>query len=376
MKWDKDKIKESLTLDQICDILVDLGSNPPHKVKDGYAFQTICHGGDSHKLYYYENTHSFYCYTECGYMDVYELVINAKKKAQGINYTFGQAIAYVANIAGIQGEYYANSLADLARKKNLINDWEWLDKYSKLQHGIQIPECNEVNEHILEIFSKQPHTDWLNEGISAEVMSKYEIGYYGKDNAITIPHRDMNGKLIGIRKRNLNSIEVEAGMKYTPVRIQGVELSHKLGWNLYGLYQNKEAIQRLGKIALWEAEKSVLKMDTWYPGNNFSVALCGSNLTTEQINILLSLGINEVIICLDKQYENCQSKAAQLWAKKIIRMALRLVPYFQVSVVWDDKELLGYKDAPCDKDKETLEILMHNKIQITGESAELIKEEE
>ncbi len=235
---------------------------------------------------------------------------------------------------------------------------------------------NVLNDNILQIFSNLHHSDWLNEGITNQTMEKYEIGYYGKDNAITIPHRDIDGRLIGIRKRNLNKKEVELGMKYTPVRIQGVDLSHKLGWNLYGLYQNKDVIRKLGKVVLWEAEKSVLKMDAWYPDNNFSVSLCGSNLTSEQITLLLSLGIREVIIGLDKQFEDCDSKAAQLWAKKNINMALRLAPYFQVFVIWDSNNLLDYKDAPCDKTKEILETLMRDKIEIKSGDEVLIQEKE
>ena len=376
MNWDKDKIKESLTIDQISEIMFELGSNPPRKMKDAYAFQTICHQGKSHKLYYYENNYTFYCYTECGAMDIYEVVLRAKRH-MGVDLSFGQAVAFVANIAGIKaGSFYSNSLADFARRQTLINDWDWISKFTKLNRNTQKPVCEEINDNILQIFSNLHHSDWLNEGITNQTMEKYEIGYYGKDNAITIPHRDIDGRLIGIRKRNLNKKEVELGMKYTPVRIQGVDLSHKLGWNLYGLYQNKDVIRKLGKVVLWEAEKSVLKMDAWYPDNNFSVSLCGSNLTSEQITLLLSLGIREVIIGLDKQFEDCDSKAAQLWAKKNINMALRLAPYFQVFVIWDSNNLLDYKDAPCDKTKEILETLMRDKIEIKSGDEVLIQEKE
>lgn len=36
-------------------------------------------------------------------------------------------------------------------------------------------------------------------------------------------------------------------------------------------------------------------------------------------------------------------------------------------ILWDDQELLNQKDAPFDQGKETLELLMKNKYEITAE---------
>ena len=58
MKFDKDEIKNSLTIDQIEDIVADLGGEPQNH-GEYLVCKTICHGGDSHKLYYYDNTKLF-----------------------------------------------------------------------------------------------------------------------------------------------------------------------------------------------------------------------------------------------------------------------------------------------------------------------------
>ena len=83
---DKDEIKNSLTLEQVYDLLTELGAEPI--LKDNCIIcKTICHNSDltnaSHKLYYYSNTHLFHCYTGCGdaSFDIYDLVLRVNKTA-------------------------------------------------------------------------------------------------------------------------------------------------------------------------------------------------------------------------------------------------------------------------------------------------------
>ena len=70
-----EEIKNSLSIDQVADLLMTLGADPVTK-GELIICRTICHGGDSHKLYYYENTHLFRCYTECSdTFDIFELIV-------------------------------------------------------------------------------------------------------------------------------------------------------------------------------------------------------------------------------------------------------------------------------------------------------------
>lgn len=116
---------------------------------------------------------------------------------------------------------------------------------------------------------------------------------------------------------------------------------------------------------LVEAEKSVLQTDTMFGDKNFTVALCGSNLTDYQKGIILMLGVREVIVALDKQYETLDSDECKKWAKHIKDKIIdKLSAYVVVTVIWDTSNLLGYKDSPTDKGKETLLELMDNKIYV------------
>ena len=57
--------------------------------------QTVCHGGHSHKLYYYENTKLFRCYTQCndGYFDLFQLLMKVNSGHK--DYSLPNAVNYV-----------------------------------------------------------------------------------------------------------------------------------------------------------------------------------------------------------------------------------------------------------------------------------------
>lgn len=68
-KYDKNTLKEDLTIEQIFDFLSELVGEPV--MGNGLFTATlICHNSDlinaSHKLYYYANTQLFHCYTGSG----------------------------------------------------------------------------------------------------------------------------------------------------------------------------------------------------------------------------------------------------------------------------------------------------------------------
>ena len=182
---------------------------------------------------------------------------------------------------------------------------------------------------------------------------------------IIIPHFDVNNQLIGVRGRSLVDEDIELFGKYTPFKVGRRFYNHSLGQNLFGLNHNMKAIQTKRKIMLVEAEKSVFQTDTMFGEDNFTVALCGSNLTDYQRGMILMLGVREVIIALDKQYEVVDSEECKKWAKHIKEKIIdKLSPYVIVTVLWDVNGLLDYKDSPTDKGKETLLQLMDNKIYV------------
>jgi hypothetical protein len=355
---DKDKIKESLTEEEIYKILKDLGSKDPLM---GNQYTTVCHGGHKHKLFYYHESKSFHCYTDCSEnMDIFEVVVRAK----GIS--FPQAIQYVASLTG---KTFGFSSVLNQFDNEIINDWELINRHKKKEKIItELIECDST---VMDVFLPYPHELWLNEGISYDTQKRFNIGYYIREERIVIPHYNLNNKLVGIRGRSMKIEDIEAGKKYIPITVENKLYNHQTMLNLYGLHKTKEAIKRLKKVAIFEGEKSVLKCEDYYGNNNFSVASCSSTITNFHRDILLSLDIEEVIICFDRfrdkenneTDEKYQEKIDE-YQKKLLKLANKFTPYVRTYIVYDDFGLLQTKQSPVDQGKDTLEQLMKCKYEI------------
>ncbi len=90
-----EEIKQQLTIDDVYNFLQAFDGSP--KMQDNIIVsRTICHGGHSHKLYYYGNTHLFKCFTDCPEpsFDIFQLAMkimgdDLKSLPQAINYIKG-----------------------------------------------------------------------------------------------------------------------------------------------------------------------------------------------------------------------------------------------------------------------------------------------
>lgn len=350
------EVKAKLTERHILTILEKLGAIIYVNCDEYILSNTICHHGNKPKLYYYKETQKFKCYTDCGdSFDVIELIRRNKnyKKAQ-------ESIDWICVQFGFDTIAYGFGNSD-----KTINDWDFINTLPsrKKQANIQISK-QIYDKKILNIFQDIYCSQWIDNGISIESMKKYEIKYCTLQQKIIIPHYDIDYNLIGIRGRAMLDEDIENG-KYTPFAIGQTMYAHPLSQNLYGLYINEHAIRKKKKIMLVEAEKSVLQCDTMFGEENFTVALCGSYMSISQRDLILSLGVDEVVIALDKQFKHHEDEEADKWAKHIRGKIINLLaPYVRVSVLWDSEELLAYKDSPTDKSKDTLLKLMEKKIYV------------
>ena len=72
-------LKEKLSEDDIRTLLTEhMGAVISYEDDDMWISDTICHHGSKQKLYYYKESKSFHCYTECGQMDVIGVVMGFK----------------------------------------------------------------------------------------------------------------------------------------------------------------------------------------------------------------------------------------------------------------------------------------------------------
>ncbi|WP_144509868.1 hypothetical protein [Bacillus sp. FJAT-22090] len=368
MRHDADELKESLSVDDIKLLLTELGAEHIHYNvnRDELITNTICHNhsGGSHKLYYKPSKYSFHCFTECGCsFNIYNLVEKVFN-LRGKEIRFPQIIEFVASKTGKSKNIFGQGfLIPDEPKRN--EELDWMNKLSK-RKKVELSEPTFHSDKILEVFSKRHHESFYNDGISLEVLNAYEVKFYDKENAVIVPHRfHSNGKIVGIKMRNLDAWKIENGYKYIPVKVQDTLYNHPSYSNLYGLYQNKENIKRMKKVAIFESEKSVMQCATMFGHeNNFTTALSGKNISQNQIDMLLELDIDEVIICMDKMYEDPKSDEALRYAAKILEMGRRFSKYVRVFTTWDLHGLIGYKESPSDRGKEVLMRLMKEKQEI------------
>jgi len=314
------------------------------EANDFYMMKTVCHGGNSDKLYLYKNTLMFVCYTHCGNMNVYQLISKVKHVSIG----------------------EAHNIFDLVTKGKKINSFSFVDSQNPMdkfkKKDVERESVEFIDPKILNIYYDLYSDDWIKQGISMRTQDKFGIKFSITDNAIIIPHKFYNGKLIGVRERNFDKYMVDEGRKYMPVYYHGKSLRYPIRENLYGLYENKKSICSSRKIILFEAEKSVMMLDSFYNGQGNGVALSGSSLSNRQIELISNLPIDEVIVGLDKEYSNDNVRSEDVRKQMIEKKFSKLSGRFAVSVLWDLNNLLDKKDSPTDKGKKIFEKLMKQRL--------------
>lgn len=347
-------LQDSLSPEDIKSILEPFGT-AAKETEQYIIFPTFCHNkeGGSHKLYYYKDSKSFHCYTECSCnYSIFNLLVKIYS-TRGTTISFWDAIS----ICGFgRTEEAENELSERKQTEDEINALYAINNY----HYEPIKKIPTYSKQILNrfIWDEKALSIWAEEGISYPTMRKYHIAYDPIENCIIIPNYDLNNNLISIRGRFLDD---NAYAKYRPIIYGGKVISHPSSSILYGLNINQQAIKYSGQAIIFESEKSVLKMDTIYGIKNISVATLGQNVSLEQIRLLRYLGVNNVVLAYDADYNNYSEM--NIIKQKYINIANKLKKFFNVSIIMDwNFDLLHYKDSPIDCGKETFEELLKRRL--------------
>lgn len=369
MKIDKDELKKSLTIEQVYELIVELGGEPYPIKGNSFISRTICHnqaGQGSYKLYYYDNGEEgiFHCYTGCaeGSFDIYELVRKQKTISTGEEWSLPKAIAFVAAYFG-----YSSQTFDFGQDKEILKDWEILENYHRLNsinESKQIVELKIFDDRFLKNLPHPRIIPWEEEGISPEVMKHRGICYDPKNQGIVIPHYNIDGQLIGIRERTLIKENEKYG-KYRPAILNRQMYNHPLGFALYNLNNSKDAIQVIKKAIVFEGEKSCLLYASYFgEENDITVAVCGSALISYQVKLLLSLGVTEIIVGFDKQFQEIGDDEWKRWTKKLTDINTKYGKDCKISFLFDKDKLLDYKDSPIDKGPDVFMELFKRRVVI------------
>ena len=348
--FDKSEIRNSLTTDNIFDLLQEWGGDPEY-ANFGILCATICHnmpGEGSKKLYYYDNSGLFRCYTGCdSYFDIFEMVIKIMKIQHDKDFDLNDAVRWIAQKFGLSGREEDDP------EDEDLEDWKYLANYSRIQDielKTQEITLKEYDNNILERFNYNIAIDpWLSEGISQSAMEQARIGFYPGGDQITIPHFDVDGRFIGLRGRTLCADEGERYGKYRPMRVNKILYNHPLGMNLYNFNYSKNNIKIMKKAIVFEGEKSTLLYKSYFGlENDISVACCGSSISAYQIQLLIDAGAEEIIIAFDRQFQEICDVEFQHLKNNLVKLRNKYKNFVTISFIFDSKMLTNYKDSPID----------------------------
>ena len=250
-----------------------------------------------------------------------------------------EAFDRLAEYLGLEGEELVprNKLT----ATSICKQFKAQKKYEKTGTPIKLPS-DFMNRYDSSLSKVQL---WRDEGISDEILQKFQVSYDSFSNRIVYPIRDASGTIVNIGGRALDRDYKEKGQrKYCYF------YKWPCGMNLlYGLYENRESILQKREIILFEGCKSVLKAASW--GVDNCAALLTSHLSQNQMKILLKLGVNTVF-ALDR---DVNVRADHNIGK--------LRSYCSVYYLLDSENLLEEKDSPVDRGFDVFQTLYEGRLR-------------
>ena len=344
-------LKSQLTDDRIIELMDAMGAPLMKADSNNLIFPSICHHGadcQAHKprLYYYIESQSWFCFV-CHFSgDTISLVQHVK------HLDFNQAVSYICSVLHLQ-------VGQIEQNKHLDN---WVELRRFLPNAEPEPDkLLTYDKSILSLFDHLYPQEWLDYGISADILDKFGIGWYARQACISIPVV-FNGQLVGVRGRYTREQDVAKG-KYRPIcMLDGTVLKFPSSACLYGYDQNKAAIEKSRQVVLFESEKSVLKAPSYNVYN--ALAVFGSNISKQHIQILLELGVNDVVLCMDSDYKQVGDDEFKFFVVKMKKLAAKLKPYFSVSIVYNNQGYDMYKCNMMDIPYEQAMKLWESRVRI------------
>ena len=349
-------IEDKLTLLDYEAILEENDFYICYKNNKEWRIKTACHNidvKDAHpNLRFNLENRVFTCFSSCSCSYNIYTLLQKRYKLIGKSDRSIDVLKYICEFKGIEFNF-STKVAPTSNKSN----WKKiLGKYNK-----EVKSFDKIvyNKEDLEFFPKIYHTDWLDYGISEEVLDKYNIRYYNYFSQIVIPCYDKVGDLIGVRIRNMNP---DCNAKYKPLKtLDGTLYAFPTEYYFYGENFNLERIKKRKEVWIVEAEKSVLKAETWFEDNNITLGLYGLNLTPQKLNTILSTGANVAVIMIDSDFHKIGDEDYEIFYKNVMKIAQQLKPYMTVYVCYNNQGYDGYKYSPFDFTREQFDILYENK---------------
>lgn len=333
----KGKIYNTELVDEACSRinLLDYASQ-------SYTFQKI--GNNAYATQcplHYDKTPSLVVNPEKGFWKCF----SCEKKGRLLNWitefeglTYADACGKVLKLAGMDKENVTVSESD-----NLLE---------KFNRELDKREAAQPQREILDYlwYAKFPrfvYEPWVEEGIPAWVQNQYDVRFDDRTKQVLVPQYDAEDNLIGAKGRTTFPNYRELGLpKYRNLMKLGVIDFFE------GMHVAREEVDRTKNIIIFEGVKSAMKAYSWGVKNAVAAGSC--NLTLPQIELLLRMGVKNVMIAFDKD------KTLEHVRKSVGDLAGML----NVFCLIDKENLLDAKDSPADKGFDVFKELWKTRVRL------------
>ena len=79
---------------------------------------------------------------------------------------------------------------------------------------------------------------------------------------------------------------------------------------------------------------------------------------------MLQLGVKEIIVAYDKQFQEIGDKEWEKLTKNFTNMAKKYGNLVKITFLFDKQNLIGYKDAPIDRGPDIFMELVKNRVSL------------
>ena len=296
--------------------------------------------------------------------------LNYRSFSRGIDYEDGQDLITLVEttkkLSFIEAVKYIHKILDLPfelkkREEKPKKKYDPLSVFTKVlgcnRRVVNVDDIHILDDKLLDDYIPMLHIDWLREGITERARKKFNIAYSYKHKRIVVPLKYwLTGELLGFNQRTTVENYEEFNIKkyfITP--------TYPKHLNLYGLYENYNAIISKKIVTVFESEKSTLKRCSLM--DDTCVSLQGKSMSEEQARILIGLN-TEIGVALDKDVDINE-------VRFICEKFYHIRP---VSYIYDKWDLLGAKDSPADANNKIYQFLFKHRIKYDeNEHKEYIK---
>lgn len=221
---------------------------------------------------------------------------------------------------------------------------DWLKGIKRQRRSIENVKKNEVlNEKVLNQYIDFPSYEYLQQGLDYKTQILYGIKFDISSKRIVFPIHNQQNELIGVKGRTVLDTKDD---KYSHVPKFLYLYNFNKGIELFNLDKALPHILEKKEVIVFEAEKSC--MLAYEYGFYNTVAIGGFELTPYQVELLSNLGIEvKIVLAYDKDKD----------VNAVLSQANKFNKSRRLYVIYDYNDLLGEKDSPVDRGRETFEQL-------------------